>query len=225
MTCFFIWLPGGLELMYAISMAFITLLAQRAVECYRRAATAGDGGGGHPDAWYNLGTIYYEGGPGKSEGGVVCVFKRSEQTPPWQQQQRPRPPPPKKTTTTGVPRDVPMAVECFTAAAASPLETSGSAAYWLGHLYRLGDEEGGACVLCPCVEKKGGGGALDVWMDQHQHPRLSPTTQYVHVSTQGVRPDREKALRFLREACEQKEHPAACYYLVRACGGGGRHVD
>jgi hypothetical protein len=38
---------------------------QRAVECYKRAATAGQEGNGHPDAWYNLGTIYYEGGPGQ----------------------------------------------------------------------------------------------------------------------------------------------------------------
>lgn len=45
---------------------------------------------------------------------------------------------------TGVPRDVPTAIECFTAAAASPQEQSGSAAYWLGHLYRIGDPEGGA---------------------------------------------------------------------------------
>lgn len=79
--------------------------SQRAVECYRRAATAGDGHG-HPDAWYNLGTIYFEGGP-------------------------------------GVPRDAPMAIECFAAAAASPQETSGSAAYWLGHLYRIGDAPAG----------------------------------------------------------------------------------
>ncbi len=44
--------------------AHMCTTTQRAVECYRRAATAGQGGEGHPDSWYNLGTIYYEGGPG-----------------------------------------------------------------------------------------------------------------------------------------------------------------
>lgn len=50
------------------------------------------------------------------------------------------------TNILGVPRDVPTAVECFAAAAASPHETSGSAAYWLGHLYRIGEEGAGAYV-------------------------------------------------------------------------------
>jgi TPR repeat protein len=31
----------------------------------------------------------------------------------------------------------------------------------------------------------------------------------------GVEPHRDKALRYLKEACETKQHPAACYYLVR----------
>lgn len=40
-------------------------LLQQAVEWYTRAANAEEGEqGGHPDAWYNLGTIFYEGGPG-----------------------------------------------------------------------------------------------------------------------------------------------------------------
>lgn len=37
----------------------------------------------------------------------------------------------------------------------------------------------------------------------------------MHAGSTGVSPNREKALRYLREACESKEHPAACYYLVR----------
>ncbi|GAB5037554.1 sel1 domain-containing protein [Nannochloropsis oceanica] len=114
-----------------------------ALEWYWKAVGEGgrEGGleGGHPDAWYNLGRIYAEGGK-------------------------------------GVKRDVDRAKDCFEKAARHPEEKGGAAAYMLGHLCR-GVEEGGE------GGKEGGG-------------------------------DVRKAVEWWKEACDIKDHPAACYDLA-----------